>query len=104
MKWSLSSCSAMLESLAGFVKLGQPVSESNLSSDLKRILPQHTHLYIPFSLELIYCPVNGISVSFFLVTRYCSGVSCFPPFLVSVFEIFSAMIQSPFYSIIGFVY
>src|SRR2546428_6608352 len=102
MKWSLSSCSAMLESLAGFVKLGQPVPESNLSSDLKRILPQHTHLYIPFSLELTYCPVNGISVSFFLVTRYCSGVSCFFH-SSSVFEIFSSMIQSRFYSIIGSV-
>jgi hypothetical protein len=60
--------------LVGLVKLGHPVPESNLSSDLKRAFPQHTHLYIPFSLDETYCPVNGISVSFFLVTRYCSGV------------------------------
>src|SRR5713226_1219363 len=101
MKWPLSSCFAM-ESLAGFVKLGQPVPESNLSSDLKTTLPQHTHLYVPFSLELTYSPVNGISVSFFLVTRYCSGVSCFFH-SSSLLEIFSVINSISFFSITGSV-
>jgi hypothetical protein len=38
--------------LIGCVKLGHPVPESNLLSELNNSLPQYTHLYTPFTLEL----------------------------------------------------
>ena len=38
--WLLSSCSSTASAIAGSVKLGQPVPESNFASDLNSSLPQ----------------------------------------------------------------
>src|SRR5688500_3209967 len=55
-------------------KLGQPVPESNLVSDLNRPSPHTTHWYMPTPLWSQYLPVNGRSVAEHCVTWYCSGV------------------------------
>ena len=46
----------------GFVKLGQPVPELNLSLELKSGALLATLTYIPSSLLSLYSPVNGLSV------------------------------------------
>ena len=46
------------------MKLGQPVPESNLVSELNRSLPHAPQRYMPVSLECVYAPVNGGSVPF----------------------------------------
>src|SRR3989344_1505227 len=60
----LSGTSSTFSRLAGSVKLGQPVPESNLVSEEKSSLPNTAHLYIPFSWVFQYLPVKGCSVSF----------------------------------------
>src|SRR3972149_2252305 len=56
---------------------GNELFDSNSKFESNNSLPQHEHLYIPFSLQSLYFPVNGLSVSFFLQTLYCSGVRIF---------------------------
>ena len=72
-----SSFSLTLSLFRGAQKLGQPVPDSNLASELNSSLPQQTHLYFPDSSLWTYSPENGRSVPFFLVTPNCIGVSCF---------------------------
>lgn len=86
----LSLSVSTLAFVAGRVKLGHPVPESNLSSESKSSFPQHTQRYTPGSLEALYFPVNAGSVPFCLVIRYCSGVSSARHWS-SVFRIFSVI-------------
>jgi hypothetical protein len=58
----------MLELLPGRVKLGQPLPESNLSSELNSAAPQQVHRQVPGSLQWLYFPVNGRSVPLWRVT------------------------------------
>ena len=60
----LSSSSRTLAATAGSVKLGQPVPESNLVSELNSSLPHAPQRYMPVSFECVYAPVNGGSVPF----------------------------------------
>jgi hypothetical protein len=60
----------------GAQKLGQPVPESNLVSDVNRGVPHPTQWYVPGSLVFQYFPVNARSVPASRVTWYCSGVNC----------------------------
>src|SRR5690348_17954144 len=61
----------------GFQKLGHPVPESNLVSELNSAVPQQTHRYSPFACNSSYSFANGRSVPPSRVTLYCSAVSCF---------------------------
>jgi len=70
MPCDLSSDSATLPSEIGDPKLGQPVPESNMASDLNRGLPQQTHLYTPLSPGFCLFPEKGRSVPFIRVTWY----------------------------------
>src|SRR3989338_8460864 len=81
-----SSLSSIFSRLAGSVKLGQPVLESNLVSAENSSAPHEAHLYIPFSCEFQYLPEKGCSVPFSCITRYCSGVSF--PFHLSFIVLF----------------
>src|SRR5207248_10106993 len=54
---------------------GQPVPESNFSSDRNRTLPQAAQRYSPGSLLWAYSPVKARSVPFSRRTWYCAGVS-----------------------------
>ena len=47
----LSSISSTAAAVAGSVKLGQPVPESNFVSEENRSAPQAAHWYVPLSLE-----------------------------------------------------
>ena len=51
MPWLLSSCCVMASGSTGFVKLGQPQPESNLSAEVKSGSPvttvSYTHLTLP---------------------------------------------------------
>src|SRR4051794_35105604 len=76
MKRLLSGRSSTCSRLAGSVKLGQPVPESNLVSEEKSSVPQPTQRYMPCSWLSQCSPVNGASVPARRVTSYCSGVSC----------------------------
>ena len=59
-------------------KLGQPVPESNLVSELNSGAPQQTQWYIPVALLFQYAPVNARSVPPQRATWNCSGVrDCF---------------------------
>jgi hypothetical protein len=69
-----SSFSSTLSSETGDQKLGHPVPESNSAPELKRRLPQQTHLYMPLHPDSRFLPEKGRSVPFPLVTLYCSGV------------------------------
>src|ERR1700741_5385014 len=60
----------------GAQKLGQPVPESNLVSDVNRGVPHPTQWYVPGSFVFQYFPVNARSVPASRVTWYCSGVNC----------------------------
>src|SRR6266705_2579299 len=60
---------------AGWLKLGQPQPASNLVSDANSSVPQPTQRYWPSRSLFQYSPVNGRSVPFCRVTRYCSGAS-----------------------------
>lgn len=64
-------------------KLGQPVPESNFEDESKSAAPQQAHLYVPFSLQPRYAPVNGGSVAPLTHTSYCSGESLERSFSVS---------------------
>src|SRR4029078_7172634 len=75
MKKLLSVSVSTLSPVDGLVKLGQPVPDSNLSSESNSVLPQQTQRYIPGSFDCAYLPVNAGSVPFCRVIRYCSGVS-----------------------------
>src|SRR3954447_12868706 len=68
---SVSTCSSSI----GRSKLGQPVPESNLCSELNRGCPQATQTNWPGSLTSLSSLVNGASVPFLRTTSYCSGVS-----------------------------
>src|SRR4030066_2492499 len=61
----------------GLLKLGQPVPESYLSSELNRGSPDTTSTYMPGFLLSQYSLLNGLSVPSFCVTLYCSGASIF---------------------------
>ncbi len=87
--WSVSV--STLSPVLGRVKLGHPVPESNLSSESKSGLPQQTQRYRPGSFDALYLPVNAGSVPFFLVIRYCSGVSS-ARHSSSVLRIFSVIV------------
>ena len=50
MPWLRSSSIVMAPGLAPSQKLGQPVPDSNLVSELNSSLPQHTQRYIPWAL------------------------------------------------------
>src|ERR1700682_1831066 len=60
----------------GSKKLGHPVPDSNLVSELNSALPQQMHRYMPLSGFSAYRFENGRSVPFLRATLYCSGVSC----------------------------
>src|ERR1700756_5633077 len=60
----------------GAQKLGQPVPESNLVSDVNKGAPQPKQWYVPGSLVFQYLPVKARSVPAWRVTWYCSGVNC----------------------------
>src|SRR3954470_1685790 len=62
--------------MAGSVKLGQPVPESNFVLELNSSLPHAAQRYMPSSFECTYLPVNGGSVPWRRNTSYSSGVSC----------------------------
>src|SRR4051812_38625487 len=62
--------------MAGSVKLGHPVPESNFASELNSSLPHAAQRYIPSSFECTYLPVKGGSVPWRRITSYSSGVSC----------------------------
>src|SRR6478752_3533353 len=80
--------------MAGDVKLGQPVPESNLVSDENRAAPQAAQWYMPSSWLWTYLPVKGASVPLRRKTSYCSGVSS-SRHSVSVFSIGCAMDNQP---------
>src|SRR2546423_72514 len=61
--------------MAGDVKLGQPVPESNFVSDANKAAPQAAQWYIPSSWLWTYLPVNAGSVPLRRNTSYCSGVN-----------------------------
>jgi hypothetical protein len=50
MPWLTSSWSSTASATAGSVKLGHPVPDSNLASELNKAAPQAAHRYIPSSL------------------------------------------------------
>ncbi len=60
---------------AGSKKLGHPVPESNLVSELNSSCPQPLQRYMPSSLLSQYVPVNARSVPFLRSTSYSSGLS-----------------------------
>lgn len=68
----LSTFSSVLSFEIVSQKLGQPVPESNLVSELKSSLPHAAHKYFPFFLFFKYFPVNAVSVPFSLRTWYSS--------------------------------
>jgi len=70
-----SSFVRTLAGTRGFVKLGHPVPDSNLSSELKSGSPETTSTYMPASWLSQYSLRNGGSVPSCCVTLYCSGVS-----------------------------
>lgn len=76
MPWLWSGTSSTPPSTA-FVKLGQPLLESNLSSERKIVFPQPAQRYVPSSLLRSSSPVNGWSVPPPLRMWYCSGVNSF---------------------------
>ena len=51
MPWLWSSCSSTASATAGSVKLGQPVPESNLESELNSSAPQAPQRYMPSAFE-----------------------------------------------------
>src|SRR5437762_1558517 len=75
MKNDRSVCDSTLPS-TGAVKLGQPVPDSNLSSERNSASPHPAQRSVPRSLACAYSPVNARSVPFLRSTWYCSGVSC----------------------------
>src|SRR5438445_7848550 len=75
MPWLVSLSTATARAAAGWVKLGQPVPLSNLSSARNNSVPQPAHEYRPGSWSSHNAPVNGRSVPRWRSTRYCSGVS-----------------------------
>src|SRR5690348_16920496 len=92
MKKLRSSSVSTLFGSAGCQKLGQPVPDSYFVSESNSGAPQHTQVYIPFSLLFQYFPVKAGSVPLLRVTSYCSGVkfsrhsfSDFATFSFSVF-------------------
>src|SRR6201981_2762597 len=60
----------------GAQKLGQPVPESNLVSDVNKGAPQPTQWYVPGSLVFQYLPVKARSVPAWRVGLFCWGASC----------------------------
>src|SRR3954447_10100640 len=79
--------------MAGSVKLGQPVPESNFASALNSSLPHAAQRYRPSSFEWTYLPVNGGSVPWRRNTSYSSGVSC-SRHSSSVFSTFASIASS----------
>src|SRR5690242_14872198 len=77
MPYVRSTTSLIFDLSAASQKLGQPVPESNFVPDLKRSVPQQTHLYIPTPLWFQYLPVKGRSVAEQRATSYCSALSFF---------------------------
>src|SRR3954454_15223672 len=61
--------------MAGSVKLGQPVPESNFVLELNSSLPHALQRYMPSSFECTYLPVKGGSVPCRRITSSSSGVS-----------------------------
>src|SRR5277367_6960883 len=59
----------------GAQKLGHPVPESNLVSELNNALSQQMQRYSPLS-WISYWPLNALSVPCWRVTWNCKGVSC----------------------------
>jgi hypothetical protein len=59
-----SGCSSTASATAGSVKLGQPLPESYLASELNSSLPHAPQRYMPSAFEYVYAPVNGGSVPF----------------------------------------
>jgi len=74
-KREVSATYVTTSSLLGFVKLGQPVPESNLSSDLKRCSLHAAHKKDPDFLRSNNGPTNGRSVPDSRRTKNCSGVN-----------------------------
>src|SRR5271169_5727598 len=68
--WSLTFCLAI-----GSQKLGHPVPESNLVSELNSAFWQHTQRKMPLACRSQYWPVKARSVPAWRVTSYCSAVS-----------------------------
>src|ERR1700757_4182857 len=64
-------------SAIGAQKLGQPVPDSNLVSELNKALSQQMQRYIPFSCWFQYLPVKAISVSAWRVMSNSLDESCF---------------------------
>ena len=70
-----SVCSSTARAMAGSVKLGQPVPESNLASEENSSAEQAAQWYMPSVWQSKYWPVNAGSVPALRSTRYCSGLS-----------------------------
>src|SRR3954453_6224102 len=80
--------------MAGSVKLGQPVPESNFVLELNSSLPHAAQRYIPSSFECTYLPVNGGSVPCRRMTSYSSGVSSWRH-SCSLFSTFASIVRPP---------
>lgn len=65
----------MASSLIGAKKLGQPEPDSYFVCELNNGCPQHTQLYVPARLSLLYLPVPARSVPLRRQIWNCSGVS-----------------------------
>src|ERR1700748_3062249 len=65
----------MTFSIIGWVKLGQPVPESNFMLESNNSVLQQMQLYFPGSWRSHSSPLKLGSVPFFRVIRNCSGVS-----------------------------
>jgi len=61
----------------GAQKLGQPVPDSNLVSELKSSLAHAAQTYVPFAWLFQVSPVKARSVPFSRRTWYCCGVRSF---------------------------
>src|SRR5262245_26914357 len=77
MPWLASRCSVTRLPSTGWVKLGHPVPESNLSVELNSGSPVVTSTYSPRSWLSQNSFRNGGSVPAFCVTSYCAEVSFF---------------------------
>src|ERR1700733_64858 len=71
-----SIASTMFSLAMGAQKLGQPVPDSNLVSELKTAVSQQMQRKIPLSCTLRLAPLNGRSVASCRVTSNEAGASC----------------------------
>ena len=95
MKRLLSGRSSTLPSAAGWVKLGQPVPDSNLASEGNSSAPQPPQVYIPVFLLSRSSPVNGRSVPFSRRMWNCLGRKLLPPLLLALVDLVQRFLRCP---------